>query len=108
MEVASPGVSNGLAASSPLPLADPSVVVQHLTEVLQVTLGALKRDLESSGSLLSKAKYSETVQRCTRFASETQVALYAQKELVGTDDEPNGTDEGSRTYYYSGNEEKRD
>lgn len=101
MEVVSPGVSNGLGASSPLPLADPSVVVQHLTEVLQVTLGALKKDLESAGSLLSKAKYSETVQRCTRFASETQVALYAQKELVGTE-QPNGTDEGSRTYYWGG------
>jgi dynein heavy chain 1 len=97
MEVVSPGVSNGLAASSPLPLADPSVVVQHLTEVLQVTLGALKKDLESAGSLLSKAKYSETVQRCTRFASEAQVALYAQKELVGAE-QPNGADEGSRMY----------
>lgn len=100
MEVVSPGASNGgLAASSPLPLADPSVVVQHLTEVLQVTLGALKKDLESAGSLLSKAKYSETVQRCTRFASETQVALYAQKELVGTE-QSNGTDdEESCTYH---------
>lgn len=102
MEVVSPGASNGgLAASSPLPLADPSVVVQHLTEVLQVTLGALKKDLESAGSLLSKAKYSETVQRCTRFASEAQVALYAQKELVGTE-QPNGTDDEESCTYYQG------
>lgn len=89
MEVASPGVPNGLAAPTPVPVADANVVVQYLTEVLQVTLGASKRDLESTGSLLSKAKYSETVQRCTRFASDSQVALYVQQDLVGAE-EPNG------------------
>src|SRR5204863_7871455 len=94
MEVASPGVPNGLAPPSPLPAADPSSVVQHLTEVLQSALGASKRDLESAGSLLSKAKYSDTIQRCTRFASESQVALYVQKDLAGTE-QANGMEEGS-------------
>ena len=96
MEVASPGVPNGLAPPSPLPAADPSSVVQHLTDVLQSTLGALKKDLESAGSLLSKAKYSDTIQRCARFASEPQVALYVKKDLAGTE-QANGTEEGSRT-----------
>jgi hypothetical protein len=90
MEVATPGVTNGLAAAQG-PSVDPKVVVQYLTEVLQVTLGATKEDLEGQGSLLSKAKYSETVQKCTRFASESQVALYVQQDIVGTE-EPNGTE----------------
>jgi len=94
MEVASPGVPNSLAAPSQVPVADPSVVVQYLTDVLQVTLGASRKDLESAGSMLSKGKYSETVQRCTRFASESQVALYVQKDLVATE-ATNGTDDGS-------------
>lgn len=95
MEVASPGVPNGLAAPTQAPLVDPNVVVQYLSEVLQVTLGASKEDLESTGSLLSKAKYSETVQRCTRFASDSQTALYVQKDLVSAE-EPNGTEDEDR------------
>lgn len=97
MEVAAPGVpTNGLtAATAPVAVADPNAVVRYLTDVLQVTLGASKRDLESTGSLLSKAKYSETVQKCTRFASESQVALYVQQDIFSAE-EPNGTesDEG--------------
>lgn len=95
MEVASAGVTNGLAAPNQVALADPAIIVRYLTDVLQVTLGASRTDLESAGSLLCKAKYSETVQRCTRFASESQVALYVQKDLVAAE-ETNGTDEGSR------------
>lgn len=94
MEVASQGPPNGVAApSSPPAVVDPSVVVQYLADVLQVTLGAARSELEGAGSLLSKAKYSETVQRCTRFAFESQPALYVQKDLVGTE-ETNGTEDG--------------
>ncbi|KAJ9300682.1 hypothetical protein DTO271G3_1846 [Paecilomyces variotii] len=103
MEVASAGVTNGLAAPNQVALADPAIIVRYLTDVLQVTLGASRTDLESAGSLLCKAKYSETVQRCTRFASESQVALYVQKDLVAAE-ETNGTDEGSPApaqYVYS-------
>jgi dynein heavy chain 1 len=85
MEVASPGVPNGLAAPNPVPTADPNIVVQYLRDALQVTLGASRRDLETPGSLLSKIKYLETVQRCTRFASESQVALYVQKDMLSPD-----------------------
>jgi dynein heavy chain 1, cytosolic len=93
MEVVSQGATtNGLSTPSPPPALDPQAVVQYLTEVLQVTLGASKADLEAPGSLLSKGKYSETVHRCTRFASESQLALYVQKDLLGTE-EVNGTDE---------------
>jgi dynein heavy chain 1 len=98
MEVAAPGVpTNGLAAATApaVAVADPYAVVRYLTDVLQVTLGASKRDLETTGSLLSKAKYSETVQKCTRFASESQVALYVQQDIFSAE-EPNGaeSDEG--------------
>ncbi|OKL56213.1 Dynein heavy chain, cytoplasmic [Talaromyces atroroseus] len=92
MEVAAtPGVTNGLAATAQVSAADPNVVVQYLTDVLQVTLGATKRDLEAIGSLLSQAKYSETVQKCTRFASESQVALYVQQDIFSAET-PNGTE----------------
>ena len=94
MEVASPGVSNGLPPPNILPTTDPSNVVQHLVEVLQGTLGALREDLENVGSLLSKAKYSDTLQRCARFASETQTVIYAHKDAVETA-ETNGTEDGA-------------
>ncbi|KAF9889413.1 hypothetical protein FE257_007314 [Aspergillus nanangensis] len=102
MEVASSG-SNGVAPGTPATFVDSNTVVQYLVDVLQVTLGALKTDLEGPGSLLSKSKYSETVQRCTRFASESQVALYVQKDLVASE-EPNGTDDieaSSPQYVYN-------
>ncbi|EAU37053.1 dynein heavy chain [Aspergillus terreus NIH2624] len=100
MEVASSGGSNGVAPATPTPFVDSSTVVQYLVDVLQVTLGALKTELEGPGSLLSKAKYSETVQRCTRFASESQVALYVQKDIVGTEEGTQDDDaEASLTQY---------
>ncbi|EFW19348.1 hypothetical protein D8B26_007588 [Coccidioides posadasii str. Silveira] len=100
MEVASQGVSNGLAPPTTFPTTDPTIVVQHLAEVLQGTLGALRKDLECTGSLLSTSKYSETLQRCSRFASESQTAIYAHKEVAEVED-TNGTEEepSSSTHY---------
>ena len=89
MEVATPGMSNGVSTTDTAVSVDSSAVIQYLTEVLQVTLGALKSELESAGSLLSESRYSETVQRCARFASEPQVALYVQKDIVAAE-ETNG------------------
>ena len=77
--------------SNPFTSIDPNLVVHHLTDVLQITLGASRRDLEGPGSLLSKSKYADTVQRCARFASESQVAIYVQKDIIAAD-EPNGID----------------
>ena len=84
MEVASPGQGvNGHAPSSAtLSIIDPDSVVRHLVDLLEVTLGASTGDLEGPGSLLSDAKRQDTVQRCTRFASESQVSLYVQKDLA--------------------------
>ncbi|EEP80390.1 dynein heavy chain [Uncinocarpus reesii 1704] len=92
MEVASPGVSNGLPPPDTFPTTDPTIVVQHLAEVLQGTLGALRKDLESSGNLLSTENYPETLQKCSRFAAESQTAVYAHKELVEVE-ERNGIEE---------------
>lgn len=94
MEVASTGVPNGVSTSETAALVDSGAVIQYLTEVLQVTLGALKSELETAGSLLSAARYNETVQRCTRFTSETQVALYVQKDIAAAE-ETNGETEES-------------
>lgn len=79
MEMVSPGVNGHGPPPNSLPAIDPTVVVQHLADLLEVTLGASAEDLERAGSLLSVSSRQETIQRCTRFASESQVALYVQK-----------------------------
>ena len=82
MEVLSPSTPNGLAAPNSPSTADPFLVLEHIAALIQTTLGAARRELEAVGSLLSKAKHSDTLNRCARFASETQVALYAQKDHI--------------------------
>ena len=99
MEVAAAGVPNGVSSPGQASMVDSGAVVQYLTEVLQVTLGALKTELESAGSLLSSSKYHDTVQRCTRFATESQVALYVQKDLVASE-ESNVADDGQRMFMF--------
>lgn len=91
--------TNGLATGA-FPTIDPNVVVEYLTSVLEITLGAKRKDLECVGSLFSKARYSETVQRCTRFATESQVALYVQKDIA-TDDGLNGIVDSSGICFIS-------
>lgn len=75
-------------------MIDPNVLIQHLVDVLEITLGASKDDLESAGSLLSESKRQDTVQRCTRFALEAQDALYVLKD-VNLTDQSNVADNGS-------------
>lgn len=84
MEVVTPGqgADGHHAPSTPTPAKiDPDLVVRHLVDLLEITLGASLEDLEGKGSILSEARRSDTVQRCTRFASESQVALYVQKTV---------------------------
>jgi dynein heavy chain 1 len=80
--IASPASPANGVASNPFHTIDPTLVVDHLVALLNVTLGATRRDLENVGSLLSKGRYSDTIQRCTRFATESQVALYVQKDVT--------------------------
>lgn len=98
MEVASTGISNGVSAPTQASFVDSTAIIQYLSDVLQVTLGALRTELERTGSLLSEVKYNETVQRCTRFASESQVALYVQKDLVGSEGAAGADEEGMDIY----------
>jgi len=74
--------------SSTAPTLDPRVVLEYLNQLLIVTLGASREDLEAS--LRSSLRLSDTLQRCTRFASEPQEALYVQQELL---DQTDGSDE---------------
>ncbi|KGO60550.1 Dynein heavy chain, domain-2 [Penicillium expansum] len=104
MEVASSGVPNGTSTPETAALVDSGAVIQYLTELLQVTLGAQRSELESAGSLLSESRYNETLQRCTRFASEAQVALYVQKDIVIAEEangETEDQDETAVQYVYN-------
>lgn len=91
----SPLASQSPGASGETPSAfitvDPKLVVDYLVSVVSITLGATREDLESPGSLLSKTSYADTLQRCTRFASDAQVALYIQKETTPSADLPDAT-----------------
>ncbi|TKA59707.1 Dynein heavy chain, cytoplasmic, partial [Cryomyces minteri] len=71
--------ANGLPSPSLSLKVDPQTIVDYITNVLQVTLEASIDELEANGSLLSKSKLSDTIQRCKRFALESQEALYVQK-----------------------------
>jgi hypothetical protein len=61
---------------------DPNILIDHLVNLIEITLGASLSDLQNNDSLLSKSKKSETIQRCQRFATESQPVLYVQKDLL--------------------------
>lgn len=74
--------ANGVGTSA-FSSIDPKILVEFLASVLEITLGATRHDLKHAGSLLSEARYSDTAQRCTRFALDSQEAvIYVQKDLV--------------------------
>lgn len=86
--------ANGVVAA-PFPTIDPERVVDHLASICQIALGATREELEQLGSLLHKGRYGETINRCTRFANDTQNVLYIQKDVANTSVE-NGTDNAGR------------
>ena len=75
----------GNAIASPSSSLDPTLLLDYLVNLLEATLGAKRDQLESHGSLLSRSNYADTLQRCTRFARESQVALYVQRDVVSVD-----------------------
>jgi dynein heavy chain 1 len=95
MEVLSPSAPNGVGAPTINDDIDPLLVLEHIASLIQSTLGAARKELEAVGSLLSKSKDDETLNQCARFASESQVALYAQKDVIEAT-ELNGHDEEQR------------
>jgi dynein heavy chain 1, cytosolic len=74
--------ANGVSPGPSFVAIDPEKVVQHLAAIVTIALGASHDDLLRDGNLLSPASYADTVQRCTRFATDSQVALYIQKEML--------------------------
>lgn len=81
---------NGVNAGAPLAAIDPARVVEHVAHMLEAALGASRDELEAPGSLLSKARYNDTLQRCSRFANDALVSLYIQKDLPATPQLENG------------------
>lgn len=94
------GDSNGISAvngtnGAALVAMDPARVVDHLAQLLEAALGATREELEAPGSLLSKSRHSETLQRCTRFTNDAQSSLYIQKDLPAAPPLENGDGEPS-------------
>ena len=87
-----PGANGSIhpSPSSPSPTIDPNILLDYLQKVLEVNLGATDQDLRSQASLLSSAKLGDTLQRCARFALETQTALYVIKDRVEENSAPDG------------------
>ncbi len=90
-QASSPG-TNGVGTASSFAAVDPARVVDHLATLLEAALGATREELKTPGNLLSQARYDDTVQRCSRFALDTQVALYIQKDLAASS---NSTENGA-------------
>lgn len=84
----SPG-TNGISPSAFITI-DPNLVVDYLASVVTIALGATRDELERPDNLLSKANYADTVQRCSRFATDAHVALYVQKDVKPSDDIADG------------------
>ncbi|SCO85337.1 probable dynein heavy chain, cytosolic [Fusarium oxysporum] len=105
MEVTSPAVpspgasANGVTSSPTFPTIEPERVVEHLASVCEVALGATRDELGQVGSLLHKSRYSETISRCTRFASDTQNVLYIQKDFANSSAVEPGADPSSPVSY---------
>lgn len=80
--------ANGISPSS---LAiDPDKVVEYLAAVVTIALGATREDLGRDGNLLSPAHHADTIQKCIRFAGDSQVVLYIQKEVESRPDVADG------------------
>ena len=75
--------TNGVATPS-FPTIEPERVVEHLSSVCQIALGATQQDLEQPGSLLHQSRYGETASRSTRYANDTQNVLYIQKDVASS------------------------
>jgi dynein heavy chain 1 len=95
LAVAANGTVNGNGVSSSLSSGiDPQILVDHLSSLLQVTLGATQDELHHAESLFARARAEETLQRCSRFAQEAQAAsMYIQKLRLGASREDD-TSEG--------------
>jgi len=82
MEVLSVSQPNGDGTHEHEPkTTDPILVLEHIARLIEANLGAARRELEAVGNLLSQSHQSQSLERCSRFATEPQVALFAQKDI---------------------------
>lgn len=81
--------ANGISPSSFITI-DPALVVDYLASVVTIALGATREELERPDNLLSKENHEDTIQRCSRFATDAQVAMYVQKDAKPSDEMPEG------------------
>lgn len=98
-DVLSPTAPNGASAPA-LVEADPLNVLEHIANLIEITLGAARRELEAVGSLLSKPDRADSLEKCAKFASDSQVTLFAQKDIReslvnGHDESPSQFTEGT-------------
>ncbi|KAL9059033.1 MAG: hypothetical protein Q9162_001421 [Coniocarpon cinnabarinum] len=69
-------------------------ILQYLTSLLRLTLGATQHDLESERSLLSHERKAETVERCNTFLQSNRIALYAAKRAIAEQENGDTAAEG--------------
>lgn len=84
------GDTNGVNGSVALVAMDSARVLEHVAGLLEAALGATREELEAPGSLLSKARYPDTLQRCTRFTNDAQMSMFIQKDLPAAPQLENG------------------
>ena len=80
MEVISASQPNGNGVHLP-ETTDPILVLEHIARLIETNLGAARRELEAVGNLLSQSNQNQSLERCSRFVTEPQVALFGQKDL---------------------------
>jgi len=91
--VANPVSPNGVSSQvGGYSAFDAEPLLKHISDVLSITLSANQNELEASGSLFSRARLAETTTRVTRYATESQTALYVQKDVVLSDTLDGGDD----------------
>ncbi|KAF2152302.1 hypothetical protein K461DRAFT_241389 [Myriangium duriaei CBS 260.36] len=74
------GDSNGKLSEPVDADFDTQKIVEYIVSVLGATLGTSRSELEADGCLLSPSSLNDTIERCARFATESQVAIYVQQE----------------------------
>lgn len=95
MEVLPVSLPNGNTNGVQPETTDPILVLEHIAKLIESNLGAARRELEAVGNLLSQSSQPHALERCGRFATEPQVALFAQKDLKTN--QTNGHDEAHET-----------
>lgn len=95
--LSSEGAGANGASSPSFNTVNPEVMVEHLASVVSIALGATRAELNGPGSLLSSANYEDTVHRCSRFATDGQVALYIQKNAESLDSMPDAPADSSKS-----------